>query len=81
MTTTLTRKGQITIPAKIREKLQLRPGQVLQFDENAPYIKAYPRIDEEAARSVIGCAKNALKGMSAEQWLSLTRGRRVRLRK
>ncbi len=81
MTTTITSKGQITIPAKIREKLHLRPGHVLQFDENAPYLKAYRRIDPEEARSIIGCARKAMRGKTAEEWLSETRGRRVRLRK
>ncbi|MBA2436107.1 MAG: AbrB/MazE/SpoVT family DNA-binding domain-containing protein [Chthoniobacterales bacterium] len=81
LTTTITSKGQITIPVRIREKLQLRPGHVLEFDESAPYLKAYRRIDPEEARSVIGCAKKAMKGMTAEKWLSQTRGRRVRLGK
>lgn len=81
MTTTITSKGQITIPAKIRQKLHLHAGHVLEFDENAPYLKAYRRIDPEEARSVIGCAKKAMKGATAEQWLSQTRGRPVRLRK
>jgi len=80
MTATITSKGQITIPAKIREKLQLRAGQVLEFDEKTPYLKAHRRVDPEEARSVIGCAKKAMKGMTAEQWLTQTRGRRVRLR-
>jgi AbrB family looped-hinge helix DNA binding protein len=81
MTTTITSKGQITIPARLRQKLQLRAGHVLEFDENAPFLKAYRRIDPEEARSVIGCAKKVMKGMTAEEWLSQTRGRRVRLRK
>ena len=33
MKATLTSKGQITIPVKIRKKLGLEPGQVLEFDE------------------------------------------------
>lgn len=80
MTATITSKGQITIPARIREKLQLKPGHVIEFDEEVPYLKAHRRIDPEEARSVIGCAKRAMKGMTAEQWLSQTRGRRVRIR-
>lgn len=81
MTATITSKGQITIPARIREKLRLKPGQVLKFDETTPFLKAQRVIDEEKARAVLGCAKNALPGYTAERWLSRTRGRSVRLRK
>lgn len=81
MTTTITSKGQITIPSKIREKLHLLPGHVLEFDDQAPYLKAHRHIDPKEARSVIGCAKKTMRGKTAEEWLSETRGRRVRLRK
>lgn len=73
MKATLTSKGQITIPAKIRRKLGLRPGQVLDFDEDAPYLKAVPAFDEDAMRSVIGCAKGVL-GRKTADWLDETRG-------
>ena len=77
----ITSKGQITIPVAIREKLKLKAGQVIEFDESVGYLKAHPLIDAEKARSVLGCAKNALRGYTTEQWLSATRGRRVRLSK
>lgn len=35
MTTTLTRKGQVTIPKKIRDALQLASGSRVEFDVNA----------------------------------------------
>lgn len=81
MKATITSKGQITIPAAIRERLRLKAGQVLEFDENAGYLKAHPLVDLAKARSALGCAKNALRGYTSEQWLSATRGRRVRLTK
>jgi len=81
MTATITSKGQITIPAKIREKLRLKPGQVLKFDETTPFLKAQRVFDEGRARAVLGCAKDAMRGLTAEKWLSQTRGRAVRLRK
>jgi AbrB family looped-hinge helix DNA binding protein len=74
MKATLTSKGQITIPVKIRRKLGLKPGQVLDFDEEAPYLKAVPVFDEEAMRSVLGCAKSRT-GMKTAEWLDETRGR------
>lgn len=59
----------------------LQPGHILRFDETAPFLKAQRVFDEKRARSVLGCAKNAMRGYTAEKWLSETRGRRVRLRK
>ncbi len=40
MKATLTSKGQITIPIDVRNRLHLKPGDVLDFDERAPYLKA-----------------------------------------
>jgi len=73
MKATLTSKGQITIPAAIRRKLRLEPGQILDFDEDAPYLKAVPVFDEDEMRSVLGCAKGGLARDSA-RWLDETRG-------
>ena len=73
MKATLTSKGQITIPVKIRKKLGLEPGQVLDFDEEAPFLKAIPVFDEEAMRAVRGCARGQL-GATAADWLEETRG-------
>jgi AbrB family looped-hinge helix DNA binding protein len=77
----ITSKGQITIPVRIREKLKLKPGHVLEFDEAAGYLKARRVIDEAKARAALGCARDGLPGYTAERWLSETRGRRVRLSK
>ncbi|MFV1995932.1 MAG: AbrB/MazE/SpoVT family DNA-binding domain-containing protein [Verrucomicrobiales bacterium] len=40
MKSTLTSKGQLTVPARIRKLLHLKPGDVLEFDETAPFLKA-----------------------------------------
>jgi AbrB family looped-hinge helix DNA binding protein len=71
---TLTSKGQITVPAAIRERLSLKSGQVLEFDEKAPFLKAYRVIDEKEARKALGCAKKALAGKTVEQWMEWLRG-------
>ncbi len=48
MKATLTSKGQITIPVGIRSRLHLKPGDVLEFDENAPFMKATKTIPSAA---------------------------------
>ncbi len=48
MQTTLTSKGQITIPVNVRNRLHLKPGDVIEFDENAPFLKAIKAIPTEA---------------------------------
>ncbi len=74
MKATLTSKGQITIPTAIRRRLGLQPGQILEFDEEAPYLLAVPVFDEGAMRALIGCTRGRLRKTSAE-WLDETRGR------
>jgi AbrB family looped-hinge helix DNA binding protein len=73
MRATVTSKGQITIPVKIRKRLGLEPGRVLDFDENAPFLKATPVFDEQAMRAVRGVARQRL-GRTAAEWLKETRG-------
>lgn len=73
MKAVLTSKGQITIPAPIRKKLGLKTGQVLEFDESAPFLKAIPAFNEDEMRAVVGCTKEQLGGTS-EAWLNETRG-------
>ena len=73
MTATITSKGQITIPARLRERLRLKTGQTIEFDESAPFLKGVPVFDADEMRSVLGCAKGSL-GMSAMKWLEKTRG-------
>lgn len=74
MKATLTSKGQITIPVAVRERLGLKTGQVLEFDENAPFLKAVPVFDEEKMRATVGCAKGKWAGKTSMQWLNETRG-------
>ncbi len=73
MKSTITSKGQITIPIKIRRKLSLKPGQVLEFDENAAYLKATKVFDPREMYKIIGCCRRASR-RTAKQWLDETRG-------
>ena len=74
MQSTLTSKGQITIPVALRRKLHLKVGDVLDFDENVPFLKATRQVDEKRMRSTIGCAKNKFGAKTVKQWLDELRG-------
>jgi len=74
MKATVTSKGQITIPLPIRRKLKLHRGTVLEFDEEADYLKACKSADADRMRAVIGIAKKELAGKSVEEWMEMLRG-------
>lgn len=74
MRATMSSKGQITIPLAIRTQLGLTQGQTLEFDAEAPFLKAVPVFDEQAMRSVIGCATSSRPKPSSLSWLDETRG-------
>lgn len=74
MKTTVSIKGQITVPLRLRKKLGLEPGQVLLFDETTPYLKATKLVDVAAMRSVIGIAKDRAEGKTLGEWMGWLRG-------
>ena len=74
MQSTLTSKGQITIPVALRRKLHLKAGDVLDFDEHAPFLKATRQVNEKRMRSVLGRGRRKLQDKTVEQWLDELRG-------
>ncbi len=58
---TVTSKGQVTIPIQVRKRLNIIAGQELEFDSNAPFLKATKVVNEKAMRSVVGMLKNEIK--------------------
>ncbi len=67
-------EGQVTIPAAIREKLGLRPGHLLKFDEKDGSLTFRRMIDPVAAQAVLGCAREKMKGRTSAQWIEWMRG-------
>ena len=55
MAVTLSEKGQIKIPSKIRQRLGLKPGVRLVFDGEAPFFKATREVDLAQMRTALGC--------------------------
>lgn len=83
MATTLTVKGQVTIPKPIRDRLGLRPGDRVAFEADEqgrvslrkaePAPEVLPDVDR--FRRLVGCATE-LKGMTTDEIMVLLRGER-----
>jgi AbrB family looped-hinge helix DNA binding protein len=74
MKTTISSKGQITVPVKIRRKLGLEPGMTLEFDEDSDFLLARPSFDETEMDGVFGCAKPFEPEKSSAEVLKDQRG-------
>lgn len=74
MKATVTSKGQITIPAPLREKFGLSPGTVLEFDERASVLTARRVVSRQRMARAAGLLERELAGKSTREWLADLRG-------
>ncbi len=70
----LTSKGQITIPVRIRTRLGLKAGDELEFDEEAPYLKATRPIPRGAWDQIGRAWKDPDPALRADEMLEGLRG-------
>ena len=73
MKSTLTSKGLLTIPKSIRDRMGLKAGDVLEFDEQVAYLKAQRVFDEKRMRSVAGRGRTD-NALSSKEHLDEMRG-------
>lgn len=73
MKSTLTSKGLLTIPRSIRDRMGLKAGDALEFDEQVAYLKAQRVFDEKRMRSVAGRGRTD-NALSSKEHLDEMRG-------
>ncbi len=70
----VTSKGQITIPKEIRDRLGLRPGDEVEFVEDAEGMRIQKEVAESPFKPYRGYLKK-LRGCDPDQLLEELRGR------
>ena len=71
MNAIVSEKGQVTIPKPLRDRLGLRPGQVLQFHEERGRLVAVKQTRQDPVDEVYGILK---LGCSSNQAIRALRG-------
>jgi AbrB family looped-hinge helix DNA binding protein len=75
MATTVTQKGQVTIPKSVRDLLGLAPGSKVDFRRGADGSVVLARADKKAPVSRFAKLRgHAGKGLDTEAIMALTRG-------
>ncbi len=71
----VTVKGQVTIPKPVRDRLGVKPGDEVKFDLTADGQVVISKIRGKPARSRFAALRGrAGKGLSTDQIMALTRG-------
>jgi AbrB family looped-hinge helix DNA binding protein len=68
---TVSEKGQVTIPKALRERLGIRPGQVLDFTEEDGHIVATKADETDAVERLYGVLP---PGETSDAFIASTRG-------
>lgn len=75
MATTVTSKGQVTIPKAVRDKLGIKPGNAVDFrmepDGRVVLLKAEEELRRDPFKTWIGCAG---PGPSTDEIMEMSRG-------
>ena len=78
MRATVTKRGQVSIPAKIRQEMHLEPGHVVTFErisatECRLIIELRPVIKPDPLAAIGFAKRHGLPAMSTKEWMGLLR--------
>ncbi len=73
MKATVSEKGQVTIPKRLRERLGIRPGQVLDFEEDGGRLVARKAVREDLLDRLYGSLD--LGGKTTDELIEELRGK------
>jgi antitoxin PrlF len=76
MTVTVTRKGQVTIPKPVRDRLGIKPGTKIDFEiaeDGRVFVRTAKKIGVKPSRFV-RMLGTATSGLTTDQIMALTRG-------
>ena len=77
MTTTVTSKGQVTIPKQVRELLGIGPGSVIDFERGKDGRVVLVKVEGKTQPNRFARLRgHAGKGLSTDEILAMTRGER-----
>ena len=71
MKTTVSERGQVTIPKPLRERLGLRPGQILEVSEEQGRVVMTKRVAEDAWSQLVGILDT---GQTTDEMIEEMRG-------
>ena len=76
MKTTVSEKGQITIPKKLRQRLGIRHGDVLEFEEENGRLVASKYLGDDPVAAVYGSMRehDLFPELSTDEFMDLIRG-------
>ena len=77
MSATVTRKGQITIPKRVRDLLGIGPGSMVDFERAEDGRVVLVKVEKKARPNRFARLRgHAGKGLSTAQIMAMTRGER-----
>jgi AbrB family looped-hinge helix DNA binding protein len=77
MSATVTSKGQITIPKRVRDLLGIKPGSLVDFERSEDGRIVLVKVGKKARSSRFSRLRgHAGKGLSTDEIMAMTRGER-----
>jgi antitoxin PrlF len=74
MSTTVTQKGQVTIPKVVRDQLGIKPGSKIEFKRTDQGFLIVPASDAKPQSRLRKYLGHAGPGLSTDEIMALTRG-------